>query len=197
METTNNPDRNYRHEIIEIAVIVVDNGIVEKENIFHTLVRPPCRIQPRNFSVSGISDLMVEKAPTIDQVLPDLLNFLGNYPIVGHNISSFDSRVLNEQLRERGLEELQNAIIDTLVLSKKLFKDEKAHNLDALMTRIGIALDSNQQRHRAAEDVRYNALVLLKLLEILKEKGIVTLEDVLNFCSKNPAGPTEKQTTLF
>ncbi|MDD2498518.1 MAG: 3'-5' exonuclease [Desulfitobacteriaceae bacterium] len=197
LETTNNPDKNYRHEIIEIAVIAIVDGSVEESNMFHTLVRPPCRIQPRNFSVSGISDLMVEKAPTIIQVLPDLLDFLKDYPIVGHNISSFDSKVLNEQLREKGFDELQNAFIDTLLLSKKLFKGEKTHNLDALMSRLGIALDKNQQRHRAAEDVKYNALAFLKITEILQEKGITTFEDILKFCNKDSASSGGKQTTLF
>jgi len=196
LETTNNPDRNHRHEIIEIAAITVNNGIINERDFFHTLVRPPCRIQPRNFQVSGISDFMVEKAPTIDQVLPDLLSFLGEYPLIGHNIATFDSRVLNEHLEDHGYPKLTNVILDTMILSKKLFKGEKSHNLDAIMQRLGIQKSSGQ-RHRAMEDVRCTALVFLKLIEVLKGNGITTLEGVDRFCNEDPKTIKEQQTKLF
>ena len=196
LETTNNPNRNHRHEIIEIAATSISDGIVSGRGLFHTLVRPPCRIQPRNFSVSGISDLMVEKAPTIDQVLPDLILALGEYPLVGHNITTFDSRVLNEQLEDCGHQKLTNVMIDTLILSKKLFKGEKQHNLDSVMQRLGVQR-SGGKRHRAMEDVRCTAHVFLKLLEVLKESGITTLEGIDAFCSKDLKKTNEQQLELF
>ena len=195
LETTNAPERNYRHEIIEIAAIEIMEGKITTNNTFHSLVKPPCRIQPHNYRVSGISDDMVKDAPVINQVLPGFLSFIRNDPLIAHSVS-FDSRVLNEQTAMLGHNEVSNILIDTLTLSRKIYKKEKTHSLDVIMQRLDIK-PSIKHRHRALEDVECTAIVFLKFLEILKQSNITTLEDIDRLCNADCNVDDLQQFRLF
>lgn len=195
LETTNNPAKNYKHEIIEIAAIEIMGSKINGDNVFHSLVRPPCKIQPCNYRVSGISDDMVKNAPIIDQVLPELLAFMGDDPLVGHNVA-FDARVLNEHTIALGHNEVPNILLDTLTLSRKIHKAEKTHNLDVVMQRLGIE-PSCPKRHRALEDVECAAMVFMKFLDILKQYGIAKFEDIDRFCNTDCDIEDFRQSQLF
>ena len=195
LETTNAPERNYRHEIIEIAAIEIMEGKISASDAFYSLVKPPCRIQPHNYRVSGISDDMVRDALVISQVLPKFLDFIGNDPLIAHGMS-FDSRVLNEQTTALGHNEVSNMLLDTLTLSRKIYKKEKTHSLDAIMQRLGIK-PSIKHRHRALGDVECTVMVFLKFLEILKQYDITTLEDIDHLCNTDCDIEDFQQFRLF
>jgi len=72
-------------EIIEIGAIAVD-GLKETAR-YQTLVRPSHQIPPAISLLTGITNEEVQDAPTLDQVLPGFIEFLGNLPIVAHNAS--------------------------------------------------------------------------------------------------------------
>ena len=194
LETTNNPAKDYKHEIIEIAAVEIA-GYRVNNNTFHSFVRPPCKIQPYNYRVSGISDDMVKDAPIIDRVLPELFDFIGNDPLVGHNVA-FDVRVLNEHLAGSGYDKMSNMLLDTLILSRKIYKAEKTHNLDIVMQRLGIK-PSHDKRHRALGDVECTAMVFLKFLDILKQYNITTLEDIDRLCNTKCSIEDSQQIQLF
>lgn len=181
LETTNPPENYQKHEIIEIAGIEITKGKINNNNSFYSLVKPPCRIQPHNLRVSGISNEMVKDAPTIDKVVPQFLDFIGDVPLVAHNMS-FDARVLNENLLTLGYNKLPNILFCTFALSKKLYPNERHHGLDAVTERLAIKI-ADKQWHRALGDVKATAVVFLKFLDILKEHHIVTLEDINRFCN--------------
>ncbi|PIZ56840.1 hypothetical protein COY23_02410 [bacterium (Candidatus Torokbacteria) CG_4_10_14_0_2_um_filter_35_8] len=195
LETTNNPLKNYRHEIIEIAGMEIVGSKINSSNAFYSLVRPPCKIQPYNYRVSGISDSMVKDAPAIGQVLPGFLRFIKGSPLVGHNVA-FDARVLNRHLSDLGNNEVSNMLLDTLTLSRKIHKKEKLHSLDAVMKRVGIK-PPRKKRHRALEDVEYTAMVFLRLLDILKQYDITTLEAINRLCNTNCEIEDFQQPQLF
>lgn len=195
LETTNNPERNNKHEIIEVAAMEILGNEINSDSPFHTLVRPPCKIQAHNFKVSGISDEAVKFAPTIDRVLPDLLGFIGDNAILGHNIK-FDARVLSEHLNDFEIRGIPNIFLDTLVLSRKLNKKGGSHNLDAVMEKLGIDF-SGGRRHRALKDVECTALVFLKFVEILKEYNITTIEMIDRLCNTDAIVEDFLQLELF
>lgn len=195
LETTNPPENYQKHEIIEIAAIEVKESKINNRKTFYSLVKPPCKIQPHNFRVSGISDEMVKGAPSINKVVPLFLDFVGNVPLVAHNIS-FDARVFNENLIAIGHNELSNILLCTFVLSKKLYPEEKSHGLDAVMGRFGIEVAVGQ-RHRALDDVEATAKVFLKMLDVLKQNYIVTLEDINRFCNTDAEVGDFQQLKLF
>ncbi len=190
LETTQNPGKNNQSEIIEIGAVVVEAGQIRTKQNFNSLVKPPCLIQPQNFRVSGISDEMVARAPAISQVLPDFLSFIADNILVGHNITTFDGRILS---REAELLELKltNIIIDTLLISRKLFPKERTHGLDALAKRFGLK-HQPKYRHRALDDAMYIAQTFIASWPHLQQSNINTLSDLLNLSRPKP-----RQSELF
>jgi len=195
IETTNPPENYKKHEIIEVGGLEIMGGKVNNKRTFHSLVRPPCQIQPHNYKVSGISDTMVKDAPTIDKVLPLFISFVGDAPLVAHNIS-FDAKVLNENLVVLGYNQLPNSLLCTFVLSKKIYPDEKSHGLDTVIEKLGIRV-SSKGRHRAMGDVMATAEIFLRFLDILRQRGIVRLEDIGSLCSTDAKLEDFQQLKLF
>ena len=132
--------------ITEIAAVRVENG-VETER-WSTLVNPGVRIPPFIQSLTGISDAMVEDAPTFEKVAPKLLDLLNGAVFVAHNVRFDHGFVLNELARMDIA--LKVKTLCTVRLSRKLYPQHKGHGLDAIMRRHGL---TTQARHRAMGDV--------------------------------------------
>jgi DNA polymerase-3 subunit epsilon/ATP-dependent DNA helicase DinG len=70
--------------IIEIGAVRFNEHRLEGE--WTSLVNPGIRIPPFITQLTGITDQMVLRSPSIRDVLPDLEAFVGNTPILGHSI---------------------------------------------------------------------------------------------------------------
>lgn len=159
LETTNNPAKKYKHEIIEIAGIEIVGNNISRNNVFHSLVKPFCKIQTHGHKPTRISDYMLKDAPVINQVLPKFIEFIKDDPLVAHN-AIFDMRILNEQMAISGYNAVSNIFFDTLVLSRKLYKTEKSHKLKTIIKRLNIE-QPHKERHRALTDAEYTAMIFL------------------------------------
>ena len=104
-------------EIIEIAALKIADGIII--STFQTLIKPSVPIPSIVKRLTSITDKMVENAPSIQETLPDLLKFIGDKPLVGHNISTFDIPFINRVLSNISNLQLQNSYEDTMVLAKR------------------------------------------------------------------------------
>ena len=82
-----------RERIIEFAAVRLENGKIKDE--FQTLINPHQHIRKSSQAVHGITQEMVEDAPSEEEALPKILEFIGDYPIVAHNVI-FDYSFLNE-----------------------------------------------------------------------------------------------------
>lgn len=82
-----------RERIIEFAAVRLENGKIKDE--FQTLINPHQHIRKSSMAVHGITEEMVQDAPTEEEALPKILEFIGDYPIVAHNVI-FDYSFLNE-----------------------------------------------------------------------------------------------------
>lgn len=86
----------YTDQVVEISAIkVLDEKIVEE---FSTLVNPGIPIPYYASIVNGITDDMVSDAVSFDVALADFVNFIGDLPLVGHNIHSFDMKFIRSQM---------------------------------------------------------------------------------------------------
>ncbi len=75
-------------------------------------------------------------------------------------------KFLNNELRLAGYRELNNKTIDTIMMSKSVFKGERKHNLDAIASRLNILKKVN--RHSAEGDVIITTEAFVKMRNILK-----------------------------
>ena len=152
--------------ITEIAAVRVENGI-ETER-WSTLVNPGVRIPPFIQSLTGITDAMVEDAPSFESVAPKLLKILEGAVFVAHNVRFDHGFVVNEL--QRLDQRLKAKTLCTVRLSRKLYPQFKSHGLDAIMQRHGL---QTMARHRAMGDVDM-VLAWLKLAE--QELGLEAVQ---------------------
>lgn len=181
VETTGlRPDRGDR--VVALAGIKVRGGAVRRAEVFDTLINPGRPIPARSAAIHGISDKQVGGAPRIDAVLPDFSAFAEGAVLVGHELW-FDLAFLEPEARRLGLPPLAGyqGVVDTRVVSRLVHASFADHTLEAVTGRLGIAVEG---RHSALGDARATAEVLVRLIELLKERGIVTLEGLFEATSR-------------
>ena len=71
-------------KIIEVAAIHYVNGKPKKK--YSTLINPQTNISPFITGITGITNEMVSNAPKEEHIIDDFFSFIGNYPLVAHNI---------------------------------------------------------------------------------------------------------------
>jgi DNA polymerase III subunit epsilon len=146
--------------IVEIGCIELINR-VETGNSFHAYFNPGMAMPSIAEQVHGLSDAFLSDKPYFDDVVEDLLDFLGDSPLVAHN-AMFDFGFLNAELENCGrLHISMSRMIDTLALSKARHPGAK-HSLDALCTRYGVDR-SHRVRHGALLDAALLAQVYVEL----------------------------------
>lgn len=158
-------------KITEIGIMKMQNG--EVIDSFSCFVNPEKPIPPQVVEVTNITDDMVKDAETIAEVFPKMLDFIGDSVLVAHN-ADFDIGFLKHNAKQLGYT-LENTYIDTLRLAKYLFPDFKKYKLGIIADKLGIKVEV---AHRALDDVDTTVKVLKIMLEMLKEKGVKTLEEI-------------------
>jgi len=154
-----------RERIIEFAAVRLENGKIK--DTYETLINPQQHIRKSSMAIHGITQEMVEDAPTEEEVLPKIMKFIGDAPIVAHN-AIFDYSFINEaNLRVFG-HEISNPRIDTQQLFKEICPDIDAPSLDALTERFNVKLTNH---HRAMGDAMGLALAYPKLKKIYLQKS--------------------------
>ena len=164
--------------IIEVAAAKYRGG--ECLGTFQTLVNPGCGVPPFIVALTGITEALVVPAPTIDEVLPTLLEFIGRAVLVGHNLG-FDTAFLDADLIAGGRPRLANARVDTLSLARRLIRDEVPDcRLATLAARFRTVV---RPTHRALDDVLATAEILHALFERAAGFGVLALDDLLGLPS--------------
>lgn len=164
--------------VVSIAGVRVRGGAVKRGEVFDALVNPRRRIPATSVKFHGITDALVAEAPPIDVVLPGFLRFVEGAVLVGHQVW-FDVRVLGVEVARVGLSPitLVHPVLDTLLLSELAHGSLPDHGLDAVARRLGVAV---RGRHSALGDALATADIFVRLVELLKKRGIVTLGQALD-----------------
>lgn len=148
------------HRIIEVAAIEIVN-LMPTGKFFHTLVDPERDVPPEATRVHGFTRVDLEGKPLFSAIAREMLDFLGDSPIVAHN-APFDFKHLDAELLRCGHPVLNPArMVDSLVVARTKFPGAQ-NSLDALCRRFGIDL-SQRTTHNALLDVKLLAEVYLEL----------------------------------
>jgi len=154
--------------IIEIGAVKFKGHRVEDE--WETVINPGKHIPEFITGLTGISDVEVRGAPKFHDVTQDLEAFIGNAPVVGHNVR-FDLGFL----QKGGILQF-NEVIDTYELASVLMPSASRYNLGALGKQLGILLPAT---HRAMDDAKVTMAVLSKLFEMARELPLAVLAEIV------------------
>ena len=160
-----------KNRIIEIGAVKIEGG--EITDRFSKFVNPKTPIPFEITQLTSITDDMVSDADTIEEVLPEFLDFVKGCHLVAHN-AQFDMSFIIENSKRQGYD-TQFTYMDTLTLARVLFPTQGKHTLDAMAKVLKVNLDNH---HRAVDDAECTAHIFLKMAEMCLEKGACTLEQV-------------------
>jgi DNA polymerase-3 subunit epsilon len=160
--------------ITEIGAIRYRGGFPAGE--FQSLVNPRTDIPPFITVLTGITRLMVAQAPSIEEVMPSFLEFLGGAVIVGHNVG-FDIGFLSAAAERLGYGSITNQFADTGTMARRLCRSE-VRNLK-LQTLAAYFRSPVRPTHRALDDARATAHVFWCLLERAGTIGVTHLDDLI------------------
>lgn len=160
-------------EITEIGAVKLKDGKVVDE--FSQLVNPRRPIPEFITNLTGITDAMVRDKPFIEDVIYDFKEFIKDSVLVAHN-ASFDVGFIREKLKLIN-SSLNNPILDTLELARSVFPNLKNHKLNNIAKYLDVELLNH---HRAVDDAVATKDILLKILDLLNEKGIISFDQINN-----------------
>lgn len=155
-ETTGTDFRN--NGITEIGAVKIAGGKITEQ--FNTLIKPDYPISQEIIDLTGITPEMVKDAPKIEQALPDFLKFIEYSVIVAHN-APFDTSFLRRFANENDYE-VNNAVMDTLEMSRRLLPSLRHHDLKTVADYFGIVF----HHHRALSDAYATAEAFIELMKI-------------------------------
>ena len=164
LETTGGSHKD--DKIIEIGLVKVKSLKIIEEKDF--LIRPEIRIPPFIQKLTSINQQDVEDAPVIEEVIDEIVEFMGESVLVAHN-TSFDVPFFNSVLTRLGKPALKNKSMCTNLMTKYMIPNLMNSNLNYMCNIFGI---DHKRNHRALDDARACAFLLIKYLDIFIDKNI-------------------------
>jgi predicted DnaQ family exonuclease/DinG family helicase len=177
-------------EIIEVGIAKFD--LLGNYQEFQTLVRPESRLTRFISNLTGLADKDLRDAPMFDEVRTEVMDFIGDLPIIGHNIQ-FDIDFLKAQ----GIR-TTNINFDTWELGALLLPTAEKLNLASLAELLGV---QTERSHRALDDAICARDIFMVLYQRLQQLPDRTLADMKMFLSRSDSSiitllpPTSKPRT--
>ena len=138
-------DSNNGDKIVEIGVVELVNH-VQTGNYFHYYLNPEKDSDLQALKIHGLNYEFLKDKPKFIDIADQFMNFISDSKIIIHN-APFDLGFINSELRECNKVELNNIIIDTLLLAKKIFVGQSV-SLDSLCRKFDIDI-SDREIHGA------------------------------------------------
>lgn len=175
-----------KDRITEIGLVRIENGVEVAR--WQTLVNPQQPIPPFIQELTGISNEMIENAPTFSEVAATLESYLDGAVMAAHN-AKFDLGFLKSEYKRIG-HSLKQPVICTVKLSRQLYPQFPKHGLSVIMERHHLTTD---MRHRAMGDVE---LMMGFVASATQELGLEKLQEVANKIIKEPSIPLSISAAL-
>jgi DNA polymerase-3 subunit epsilon len=149
------------HRLVEIGCIELVNRIPSGV-AFHRYINPERDIPAEAVAIHGIDNERVKNERVFAEIADELLDFLGDAPLVAHN-ALFDLGFLNAELERAGRALVaRERVVDTLLLARRKHPGGP-NRLDDLCQRYRID-NSRRTRHGALLDAELLAEVYVELI---------------------------------
>ncbi|MCB0743073.1 MAG: 3'-5' exonuclease [Ignavibacteriae bacterium] len=166
-----------KDKILSIGAVTFSDNQIDVSNSFELF------LEQSEFSSEAVLIHGILKNGNLEKIseqeaMKKLVGYIDNKIIVGHSIN-FDIAIINETLKKYVDDKLQNKYLDTVNLYKRLkggdYKASNPTSLDILSDEFNIP---KSDRHNAAGDAMITAILFLKIVSRLKQRGVNTLEDL-------------------
>lgn len=162
-ETTGlSPDMGDR--AIEIGAVKLENGKITDK--FQALMNPGRRVSAFIESYTGITNNMLNKAASCEDVMTSFASFIQGQNLVAHN-ASFDKRFLDSELDKISLS-YDGLFACSLLVSRRLYQSAPNYKLGTLVNYKGIV--SNGSYHRALYDAEMTAKLWLMMVDDIQQQ---------------------------
>ncbi|MFI3184723.1 MAG: 3'-5' exonuclease [Methylococcaceae bacterium] len=163
------------------AVIIEDNKVIDKyQSLMNAGVAIPSYIQ----QLTGISNAMLRKAPSCQQVMRELAEFIGDSPLLAHN-ASFDTKFLDAEWSRIHYTRHQ-PFACSMLLSRRIYPHFPDHKLGTLVRHL--KLPTTGEYHRALADAEMTACLIIKIkFDIQKKYNLSSVpHELLCLLQKTP-----------
>ena len=160
---------------IEVAAIMFKDGKPAEK--FVTLINPQIPISDLIADITGITNEMVAESPFEKEIIDDLFEFLGDYPIVAHN-TPFDLSFLRAMAERHNKEFIERKCYDTLTLSRAFLFFQPTHNLSAVSEYFNL---SSEGAHRAEKDTENCGEVFIELVHEVASYNLDLISNIITF----------------
>ncbi|KKO51922.1 ATP-dependent DNA helicase DinG [Paenibacillus sp. DMB20] len=167
-ETTGNQSAD---EIIQVGLAIIEEDRTISR-VYGSYVNPGIPIPEFITGLTGISDSDVADAPSLEEMMMELVPMLDDVVLVGHNVA-FDFNFLQNALDRCGYLPFSGRILDTIHFLKICFPSLTTYQLGMVSSHFGLEHD---RPHQADSDALATALVLLKCLEELDQLPLLTIQ---------------------
>ena len=169
-ETTGmNPKKD---EILSIGAVKVRGNHILLSDAFEAWLKPRGEIGEESIKIHGIRRIDIEHGEEPEAVIPRLLEFIGNRPVVGYYIR-FDQRMLSAYTRRILGIDLPNPLIELSEMYYRRYRKSSPHEFvdlkfDTIMEQLKLP---RLGKHDALNDAVMSALIYLKLQSMPEYKG--------------------------
>lgn len=151
--------------ITEVAAIRIRNGQIADR--FESMVNCGLRLDPFIVQFTGISQKMVDGAPSPKSVMRELSRFVGSHSVFAHN-ASFDQRFYGSECRHVGLGEPDTKFICTMRLARRVYPGLGSYKLGEVAQSVGLKYSG--RAHRAAADAGVAADLTLSIAAAIRSR---------------------------
>jgi DNA polymerase III subunit epsilon len=141
----------------EVAAVIIQNGKVVSR--YQSLMNAGVQVPGFITNLTGITNTMVQTAPTARQVMDELCKFLGPLALVAHN-ASFDKKFFENECRLAGINH-DGQFACSMLIARRLFPDSPNHKLGTLVNYLKIR--KTGQFHRALSDAEMTAQLTMAI----------------------------------
>jgi len=158
--------------IVEFSAVLVEGGDICGE--YTTLVNPEAWIPGWITRLTGIEQEMVVGAPRFRDIAARVREALKGRVFVAHNVG-FDWRFVAEEFRMADSLMPEGPRLCTVRLARRVLPGLRRRGLDSLCRYYDVDIVN---RHRAGDDARATAVILLRMLEAADRQGIVYWDEL-------------------
>ena len=172
--------------IIEVGMARVEYGQITQK--YSTLVYPGISVSERITELTGIHNEELAGKPRIEEIIGDITRFIGDWPILGHNVT-FDFSFLKRAAVNNGYTITDDGI-DALKIARRLLPELEHKNLSFLCQYFNI---DPGRSHRAYDDALATAVVFEQMKKEFPEEKDIFMPRQLQYKVKKERPATAKQ----